>query len=108
MAASPLTVQLPRLEFDVRLASEVRRDVQRLVDWLSERAAERGLTIERVRVSRWRSAEVPQNRETVVEAWMGGDRHLLTELWLEAGKFAGELPAAGNTRAPLTIDIHWA
>jgi hypothetical protein len=67
------------------------------------------LEVREVRVSRWRSQEVPQNRETVVDVWVRGEEAAALRLWTAAGDYLGELPTAARQLAgpPLSVDVHW-
>jgi len=109
MATQATTRAAPAIEYAPRLPQSVRADVERVVDWLADRSVARHLAISRIRVARWRSAEVPQNREVVVDVWVDGREDDALDLWTEAGDFLTTLPgaAAGQTGAPLSIDIHW-
>ena len=109
MAVDPLVTPRYTLAGAVRLPREVRADLDRLVAWLHASARGLGLEVREVRVSRWRSQEAPQNRETVVDVWVRGDEAAALRLWTAAGAFLGELPTASSSlaTAPLSVDVHW-
>jgi hypothetical protein len=109
MAADSLLAPKYSVESTVRLTDSLRADLDVLADWLFARAPEFGLTIDRVHVSGWRSLEVPQNRETIVDVWVNGEADAALRLWSAAGAKLGEIPSASGThaRAPLAVDVHW-
>ena len=110
MAAETRAFSPPTVEFKSRLPRQVRLDVERLLAWLRSEASTRGIDVSRVRVSRWRSAEVPQNRETVVDVWIEASETDALALWTRAGDFLDDLPSASgeHNSAPLAVDVHWS
>jgi hypothetical protein len=111
MAAQTQVLSEPVVEFEPRLPSRVRAEVEPLLTWLYRETADRNIALSRVRVSRWRSAEVPQNRETVVDVWVDAPQPDAIALLMRAGKFLESLPASGTTGprsgAPIAVDVHW-
>lgn len=109
MAVGPLVTPRYTVASTVRLPPELRADLNRLAEWLRAFAQDLGLQVREIRVSRWRSQEVPQNRETVVDVWVRGDEAAALRLWTAAGDYLGKLPTASSSlaKAPLTVDVHW-